>query len=58
MRRTLTVAREGWRVRVETSMRMHCTRETFRLEASVHAFEGDDEVFHRLWDRSIPRDLV
>ena len=58
MRRSLTVSRDGWRVRVETSMRMSCTREAFRLEASVRAFDGDEEVCRREWDRSIPRDLV
>ena len=39
-------------------MRMSCTREAFRLEASVRAFDGDEEVCRREWDRSIPRDLV
>ncbi len=58
MRRNLTVSRDGWRVRVETSMRMSCTRETFRLEASVRAFDGDEEVCHRKWDHSIKRDLI
>jgi putative CocE/NonD family hydrolase len=58
MRRTATVARDGWRVRIETFMRMSSTRETFRLEASMRAFEGDDEVCHREWDRSIKRDLL
>lgn len=58
MRRTLTVARDGWQVRVETSMRMSCTRESFRLEASMRAFEGAEEVCRRTWDRSIKRDLV
>jgi len=58
MRRSLTVSRDGWRVRVEASMQMSCTRETFRLEASVRAFDGDEEVCSRQWDRSIPRDLV
>jgi hypothetical protein len=58
MQRTMTVARDGWQVKIETSMRMTCTREAFRLEASMRAFEGDKEVRHRTWDRSIPRDLV
>ena len=43
--RALTVSRDGWRVRVETSMRMSCTRETFRLQASVRAFDGDRSKF-------------
>ena len=58
MRRTMTVARENWRVRIETSMRMTCSREAFRLEASMRAFEGDQEVTTRRWDQSIPRDMV
>ena len=58
MQRTMTVRRDDWRIRIETSMRMSCTRDTFRLHASMRAFEGDDEVCHRTWDRSIPRDLV
>ncbi len=58
MQRTMTIARADWKVRVETSMRMSCTREAFRLEASMRAFDGDQEVSHRTWDRSIKRDLV
>ena len=57
MRRTLTVARADWQVRVETTMHMSCNREFFRLRASVRAFEGDRELCHRTWDRPIPRDL-
>jgi hypothetical protein len=58
MRRSLALSRDGWRVRIETAMRMSCTQAAFRLEASVRAFDGDEEVCHRAWDRSIPRDLV
>jgi hypothetical protein len=58
MARTMTIAREAWKVRIETSLRMSCTREAFRLQASVRAFDGATEVSHRTWDRSIPRDLV
>ena len=58
MRRTLTLSRDGWQVRVETSMRMSCTRETFRLEASMRAFDGDEEICRREWNPSIPRNLV
>jgi hypothetical protein len=39
-------------------MRMSCTREAFRLQASLRAFDGDEEVCSRTWDRIIPRDLV
>ncbi|WP_296387804.1 CocE/NonD family hydrolase [Reyranella sp.] len=58
MRRSMTVARGAWRTRVDTTLRMSCTRETFRLQASVRAFEGDAEVCARDWDTTIKRDLV
>jgi hypothetical protein len=45
-------------VKVETTMRMSCTRDAFRLEASVTAFDGEAEVCRRTWDRTIERDLV
>ena len=58
MRRTLTKQRDAWQVRIETHMRLSCTRDAFLLRASVRAWEGAREVCRREWDRSIPRDLV
>jgi predicted acyl esterase len=58
MKRTETIERDAWQVRVETSMRLSCTRDAFLLRASLRAWQGADQVCHREWDRSIPRDLV
>ncbi|MGZ5910892.1 MAG: CocE/NonD family hydrolase [Reyranella sp.] len=58
MQRTETIQRDAWQVRIETRMRLACTRDAFLLRASLRAWEGDREVCHREWDRSIPRDLV
>ena len=58
MQKTETIERGDWRVRIETAMRMSCTRDTFRLTASLRAFEGEAEVCHRDWNREIPRDFV
>jgi predicted acyl esterase len=58
MHRTLTMARADWQVRVESFLRMSSTAEAFRLEASVHAFDGDKELCARTWDRTIKRNLV
>ena len=58
MRRSETLSRQGWQVRIETQMRLSCTREAFLLRATLRAWEGTREVCHREWDRSIPRDLV
>ena len=58
MQRSETIRRDAWQVRIETRMRLSCTRDAFLLQASLSAWEGADEVCHREWDRSIPRDLV
>lgn len=58
MRRTETISRGAWQVRIETQMRLSCTRDTFLLRATLRAWEGAGEVCHREWDRSIPRDLL
>ena len=58
VRQTQTLARDEWRIRIETHMRMSCTYDAFRLSATLRAWEGDDEIYHRAWDRDIPRDLL
>jgi hypothetical protein len=58
LRRTLTMARDDWQVRVETEMRLSCTRDAFLLQAGLRAWEGTQEVCRRKWDRSIPRDFM
>jgi hypothetical protein len=39
-------------------MRLSCTHDAFRLQASLGARVGDEEVCHSEWDYVIPRDLV
>jgi hypothetical protein len=48
--------RKAWSVRTETRTRMTCTRDSFRLEADLHAYEGDRRIFSRTWDVDIARD--
>jgi putative CocE/NonD family hydrolase len=56
--RTETISRDTWRVRIETLTRLSCTKDAFLLRASLRAHEGEDEVCHREWDCSIPRDFM
>ena len=51
-----TMGRPGWRVRTESQTRISCTADAFVLQARLEAWEGDDKVFERTWDRQIPRD--
>jgi hypothetical protein len=55
---TQTISRNEWQIRVETQLRMSCTGDAFLLQGSLRAFEGANEVCHRDWDRSIPRDFL
>jgi predicted acyl esterase len=58
LQRTQTMSRNEWKIRVETRMRLSCTHDTFLLEASLRAYEGEQEVCRRDWDRAIPRDFL
>jgi predicted acyl esterase len=58
MRRAETKRRGDWQVRSDVWMRLSCTRDAFRLQASLSAHAGDEEVCQREWDCAIPRDLV
>jgi hypothetical protein len=58
LRWTQTMSRDSWQIRIETLMRLSCTRDAFLLQGSLRAWEGADEVCRREWDRSIPRDFV
>ena len=58
LHRTETISRQAWHVRVETRMRLSCTRDAFLLSAALRAWEGDDEIRHREWNHSIPRDCL
>ncbi|NIR29999.1 MAG: CocE/NonD family hydrolase [Gammaproteobacteria bacterium] len=50
--------RGEWSIRIESRVRMWATRDTFRLQAELDAYESGARVFARSWDESVPRDLV
>ncbi|MBV8340217.1 MAG: CocE/NonD family hydrolase [Candidatus Eremiobacteraeota bacterium] len=58
LRRTETMSRDAWQIRIETWMRLSCTRDVFLLQGSLRAWEGADEVCRREWDRALPRDFL
>jgi hypothetical protein len=58
LRRTQTMSRDAWQIRIETRMRLSCTHNAFLLKGSLRAWEGATEVCRRDWDRSIARDFM
>jgi len=58
LRRTWMVSREAWQIRIETQMRLSCSRDVFLLQGSLRAWEGANEGRRREWDRAIARDFL
>jgi putative CocE/NonD family hydrolase len=54
----IQLRRGEWSVRVNTRTRVSATARAFRVETTLEAFERDERVFTRQWDRTVPRDLV
>jgi len=50
--------RGDWSVRTLTRTRLTSTATHFRVQADLDAYEGDQRVHCRSWDRRIPRDCV
>jgi uncharacterized protein len=50
--------RGDWRITTRTRTVLTCTPDTFILHAELDAYEGEQRVFTKLWDRKIPRQLL
>ena len=56
--REVEYMRGDWRVRTDERMTVTCDLDSFRVVASLTAFEGDEPICERNWDQRIPRDHV
>jgi putative CocE/NonD family hydrolase len=56
--RRLRLERGPWRIDVRTTSRMTSDTQRFFLFDRLEAFEGDERVFERTWERDVPRDHV
>jgi len=57
-RRSATIARDDWCVRLEASSAMAADAEQFFVTSSLHAYEDHTCVFANSWSFRIPRDHV
>jgi uncharacterized protein len=53
---TISLRRDDWRIRIETSSLMSADAAMFRLTNILNAYEGNTRVFHKAWAFSVPRD--
>jgi predicted acyl esterase len=58
MRQSQTVSRDDWRTRFETTTRLSCSRDAFKLNATMVAWDGDTEVCRRAWETLVPRGFL
>lgn len=47
--------REGWSARVESRSRVTFAGDAYRFEAMLEAFDGEERIFERKWDETVPR---
>ncbi len=57
-RRAETLSRGDWKVRIETTLRLSCSRDSFVVHAGLRAWHGENGICDRSWDRVIARDLM
>ena len=55
---TETFGRGDWYMRVETRTTLTADQNTFFIQSELEAFEGDERIYHRNWNRAVPRDRV
>jgi len=55
---TCDMARPGWSVRTISTANLSCTATDWRISASVIAYEGDEQVFEKTWDKVVARDMM
>ena len=52
------LGRGEWQTRVETESRMRSTDKEFLVSQRLNAFEGEEQVYSRVWELTFPRDGV
>lgn len=55
---TLNVGRGDWQTRLESVSTMTADASQFYITNELAAFEGEEQVFKKVWKSKIPRDLV
>jgi hypothetical protein len=58
VRKIQTMSRDGWQIRTEQQLHLSSAADAFLLKANLRAFEGENEVCHREWNRLFPRDFL
>ena len=52
------MAREGWFVRTMSSARITCSADSWIISATIRAFDGDEQIFEKDFEKVVPRDMM
>ncbi|MER9495103.1 peptidase, partial [Mesorhizobium sp. M0320] len=55
---TCHLERSGWSVRTDTNSQLSCTASEWLITASVTAYEEDRQIFHKTFEKRVPRDFM
>jgi len=55
---TSWMSRGDWSIRTESESNFRCDAENFYIDATVTAFESDQQINQRNWEKTIKRDLI
>ncbi|MDX3925014.1 MAG: CocE/NonD family hydrolase [Shinella sp.] len=55
---TCDMQRTGWSVRTLSTASISCTAQDWLISAKVRAFEGENEIFEKTFEKRIPRDFM
>ncbi|MEM7292065.1 MAG: CocE/NonD family hydrolase [Pseudomonadota bacterium] len=55
---TCWMSRDNWSIRTESESDWHCDASRYYISARVRAYENDVLFHERLWEQTIPRDLM
>jgi hypothetical protein len=50
--------RPGWFVRTVSTATIACTATDWLISANVRAFEGEEPIFEKSFEKAIPRDFM
>ncbi|MFA9419306.1 MAG: CocE/NonD family hydrolase [Gammaproteobacteria bacterium] len=55
---TSWMSRGDWSIRTESESKFRCDAENFYIDATVTAYESDQQINQRNWEKTIKRDLI
>ena len=55
---TQELMREGWHVRTATDLTMWSDSENFHMIARIEAYDGEELIFEKDWNETLPRGFL